>query len=124
MRSAAILSAMALAALLAGPARAAPWTLFGEPQPKSATAVERGRAVFDARCEICHGQGNDRAGTISLQFKYKGSKPALLEERADLTPQLVRYYVRHGVAMMPFFRKTELSDQELDDLAAYLGRQR
>ncbi len=122
MRRQAILVATALA--VAGPSAAAPWTLFREPKPASDLAVDRGRAVFDARCEICHGQGNDRAGTISLQFKYKGSKPALLEQRADLTPQLVRYYVRHGVAMMPFFRKTELSDSELDDLAVYLSRSR
>jgi (+)-pinoresinol hydroxylase len=118
------LSVAALAVIVAGPALAAPWTLFSEPQAKTPSAVDRGRAVFDARCEICHGQGNDRAGTISLQFKYKGSRPALLEDRADLTPQLVRYYVRHGVAMMPFFRKTELSDQELDELSAYLTRRR
>jgi (+)-pinoresinol hydroxylase len=118
------LSLAALAAVVAGPVRAAPWTLFRQPQAKTPAAADRGRAVFDSRCEICHGQGNDRAGTISLQFKYQGSKPALLEDRADLTPQLVKYYVRHGVAMMPFFRKTELSDQELDDLSAYLTRRR
>ena len=120
MRRQAILFAAALA--VAGPAAAGSWTLFGEPKPVSDRAIDRGRAVFEARCEICHGQGNDRAGTISLQFKYKGSKPALLEQRTDLTPQLVRYFVRHGVAMMPFFRKTELSDPELADLAAYLSR--
>jgi hypothetical protein len=62
------------------------------------------------------------AGTQALEAKYKGSKPALLEERTDLTPELVRFYVRHGSGVMPFFRKTEVSDADLDALAAYLSR--
>jgi (+)-pinoresinol hydroxylase len=32
--------------------------------------------------------------------------------------------VRTGVSVMPFFRKTEISDQELDALAAYLSTHR
>jgi hypothetical protein len=30
--------------------------------------------------------------------------------------------VRHGVSVMPFLRKTEISDADLDALAAYLTR--
>ena len=80
--------------------------------------------MFQGRCEICHGAGIDRAGTLSLQAKYDGAKPARLEERRDLTPAVVHFYVRNGSGMMPFFRKTEVSDAELDDLAAYLSRKR
>ncbi len=109
---------------VAGSARASPWSLFPSPAAKATTPIERGAVVFQGRCEICHGKGIDRSGAISLGFKYKGDKPALLEERRDLTPEVVRFYVRNGVAMMPFFRKTELSDDELDDLAAYLSRKR
>jgi (+)-pinoresinol hydroxylase len=39
----------------------------------------------------------------------------------DLTPDIVSYYVRNGVSIMPFFRKTEIDEQELNDLAAYLS---
>lgn len=124
MSRATILAGLAWAALMGGPVAAAPWTLFPAAPAKADTAEGRGHAVFLGRCEICHGSGPDRSGTISLQFKYAGAKPALLEDRTDLTPQLVRFYVRHGVAMMPFFRKTELGDAELDDLAAYLSRKR
>ncbi len=107
-----------------GTAEAAPWALFPAPASKTTTPIERGAVVFQGRCEICHGKGIDRAGTISLGFKYKGDRPALLEERRDLSPEVVRFYVRTGVAMMPPFRKTEVSDTELDDLAAYLSRKR
>jgi hypothetical protein len=30
--------------------------------------------------------------------------------------------VRHGISVMPHFRKTEISDTELDELAAFLAR--
>jgi mono/diheme cytochrome c family protein len=115
----------ACAIILTGPSAASPWSLFPRaPAPAGSPAVARGAEVFQGRCEICHGSGIDRAGTLSLQAKYSGAKPALLEDRRDLTPQAVRFYVRNGVAMMPFFRKTEVSDAELDDLAAYLSRTR
>ncbi len=61
-------------------------------------------------------------GTDALAAKYKGAKPALLEERIDLTPELIRTFVRNGVSVMPFFRKTELSDVDLEALSAYLTR--
>ena len=83
--------------------------------------VERGAAVFNNWCSACHSRGPQNApGTTSLQFKYQGSVPAALEERRDLTPDLVEFFVRNGVAMMAPFRKTEVSDADLDALAAYL----
>ena len=56
--------------------------------------------------------------------KYRGLKPAVLEDRTDFTPEIVKYYVRHGAGIMPFLRKTELSDADLDAIAAYLCRPR
>jgi mono/diheme cytochrome c family protein len=61
---------------------------------------------------------------MSWQFKYRGRLPAALEQRTDLTPQIVIYYVRHGIAMMPSFRKTELSDAQVAAIAAYLTRKK
>ena len=52
---------------------------------------------------------------------YKGAKPAMLEERTDLTPEIVKHFVRTGVTVMPFFRKTEINDADLDALALYLS---
>jgi mono/diheme cytochrome c family protein len=54
--------------------------------------------------------------------KYKGAKPALLTERKDLPPPVTKTFGRKGVSVMPFFRKTEISDADLDALAAYLAR--
>jgi mono/diheme cytochrome c family protein len=89
-----------------------------------ADSAEPGKAEFERSCSICHGAGPDRPGTNSLQIKYDGKVPALLEERTDLSADVVRYYVRNGVAMMPRFRKTELTDGQVDAIALYLTRAR
>ena len=78
--------------------------------------------MFDAWCAPCHGDGPGKPGTSALQALYKGAKPALLEERTDLVPALTRTFVRTGVSIMPFFRKTEISDADLEALAVYLAR--
>ena len=85
--------------------------------------TERGAAVFNNWCSACHSRGTQNApGTASLQNKYQGSVPAALEDRRDLTPDLVKFFVRNGVAMMAPLRKTEVSDADLDALAAYLSQ--
>ncbi len=119
-----LLAALAFCGSAASAPAASAWRLFSAQDSRSAPAADRGAVVFQNNCDICHGAGNDRAGTISLGFKYGAAKPARLEQRRDLTPELVRFYVRHGSGMMPFFRKTELSDPDLDALAAYLGRKK
>lgn len=122
--------ALALPALAQGPDSS--WTTF---PPKGDAAapplVRRGQEVFEARCHLCHGPeprdagpgfGARKAGTEALALKYQGKLPALLEERTDLTADMIRTWVRQGGGIMPFFRKTELSDADLDALAAYLTR--
>jgi mono/diheme cytochrome c family protein len=86
------------------------------------SAVERGAAVFNNWCSACHSRGPQNApGTASLELKYRGSVPAALEDRRDLTPELLKLFVRNGVATMAPFRKTEVSDADLEALAAYLS---
>jgi mono/diheme cytochrome c family protein len=100
----------------------AAWSRTRAADEASGTLAERGAAVFNNWCSACHSRGPMNApGTRSLEFKYRGELPAALEDRKDLTPELIEYYVRNGVAMMPFFRKTELSDDDVTALSAYLG---
>lgn len=80
-----------------------------------------GRHTFEKWCAPCHANQPRLAGTLALQNKYRGEVPAALEKRGDLTPDVVRYFVRNGVAWMAPFRKTEISDTELTALAAYLA---
>jgi len=128
-RKLAVLTALAFAGISAShPAAAAPqqegqriassWTthtVSGQGQPK-------GYVEYQKYCSACHGEGSDKPGTLALQAKYKGAVPALLDKRTDLTPALIKMYVRNGITVMPIFRKTEISDTELDAIAAYLTR--
>ena len=82
--------------------------------------MARGEAVFEYWCATCHSPGPGMPGTQALQAKYNGTLPAVLTERADLTPALISFYVRNGISVMPFFRKTEVSDADLEALAAYV----
>ena len=81
----------------------------------------RGNAVFQDWCAPCHAPGPRHPGTQALEQLYKGAKPAALEQRTDLEPELTRAFVRTGVSVMPPFRKTEISDADLEALAAYLA---
>jgi mono/diheme cytochrome c family protein len=84
--------------------------------------IAEGKQVYQYWCWNCHGEGVGKPGTQALAAKYKGSKPAILDQRTDLTPALTKVFVRKGVSIMPPFRKTEITDAELNSLAAYLTR--
>ena len=119
-----------IALIVAGPAAAqdapfpiAAWSRTMAAVETQGSPVERGAAVFNNWCSACHSRGPHNApGTASLQNKYQGSVPAALEDRRDRTPDLVKFFVRNGVAMMAPLRKTEVSDADLEALAAYLTR--
>jgi mono/diheme cytochrome c family protein len=86
------------------------------------SAADRGRQVYDKWCTPCHGSGEGKPGTIAAAAIYKGSKPAVLAERTDLTAAGIKTAVRSGVFVMPRFRKTEVTDGDLDAIVAYLTR--
>jgi mono/diheme cytochrome c family protein len=94
---------------------------FGAVAQAQDAPAARGQAVFQYWCAPCHAPGPRHPGTQALEALYKGAKPAALEERTDLVPELTRSFVRTGVSVMPPFRKTEISDADLAALAAYLA---
>lgn len=101
----------------------AAWSRTTASAEDKGSPVERGAAVFNNWCSACHSRGPQNApGTASLQNKYQGSVPAALQDRRDLTPDLIKFFVRNGVAMMAPLRKTEVSDADLEALAAYLAQ--
>jgi mono/diheme cytochrome c family protein len=107
------------------------WALT-TPKPDPALTdpiLRRGKAVFDGHCRTCHAAASSSAtrgffpGTYTLELRYKGKLPAALEERTDLTADRVAAVVRHGGGgFMPPLRPTELNDEELKAVAAYLSR--
>jgi mono/diheme cytochrome c family protein len=102
----------------------AAWSRTTAAAEDAGAPADRGAAVFNNWCSACHSRGPLNApGTTSLQNKYQGALPAALEDRTDLTAEVIELYVRNGIATMPFYRKTEISDADLTALAAYLVEQ-
>jgi mono/diheme cytochrome c family protein len=110
MKNARVGLLVALILIMTAPAFAAP----------DQDQIEKGHKVYDKWCFPCHGTGLGKPGTDSLAAR--GQKPAVLEERTDLTGPVIKTFVRHGVLFMPMFRKTEVSDTDLDAIVAYLTR--
>jgi (+)-pinoresinol hydroxylase len=134
-----LMTVLASAGVAADPASSpqSAWSPLAKPAAMPAlqnAREQRGREVFRERCAACHAAIPKNPigppylppmpGTLALQARYKGAKPAELEQRTDLTPEFVKAIVRGGLNSMPFFRPTELSDDDLTALGAYLARKR
>ena len=76
-----------------------------------------GKTAFDAACRPCHGPVGP--GTYMLERRV-GKDHALLTERDDLTGDYIRAVVRNGLNGMLAYRKTEVTDAELDAIIGYL----
>ena len=112
MRIRVVIAALGLAAACVTPARA----------QSVAPEHAAGEAVYQKWCAPCHAPGITHPGTHALMTKYDGIKSGVLLEWKDLPAVTVKYWVRHGISVMPHFRKTEISDAELEQLARYLAR--
>jgi mono/diheme cytochrome c family protein len=94
---------------------------------QNTSALTLGKETFELKCAPCHGTGpGDRGramlpGTDALRIKYQGKVPAALENRSDLRVPVLQQYLRHGTWSMPPFRKSELSDADISNIAAYLA---
>jgi (+)-pinoresinol hydroxylase len=84
--------------------------------------VEVGASVFDHWCLPCHGAGPHHPGTTALEAKYRGAVPSALQQRTDLDSGVIKTVVRNGAGNMAPFRKTEITDAELDALTLYLSQ--
>jgi mono/diheme cytochrome c family protein len=68
---------------------------------------KNGQAKFMQYCNKCHPQGEAGLG------------PAL---NSNPAPKFIKaFQVRHGLGVMPSFKKDEISDEELKDITSYLS---
>lgn len=70
-------------------------------------ALKNGEEQYMTYCQKCHPIGESGLG------------PAL---NTNPAPKFVkRFQVRHGLGVMPAFSKDEISDEDLDDILAYVA---
>jgi mono/diheme cytochrome c family protein len=68
--------------------------------------IANGERVYMANCQKCHPGGEGGLG------------PSII---ANPAPQFVkRFQMRHGLGVMPSFKKDEISKQDLHDISSYL----
>ncbi|WP_225011029.1 MULTISPECIES: c-type cytochrome [Novosphingobium] len=77
-----------------------------------------GAENYALKCAGCHNPGPGHPGTMLLD-QLKRPVPALIG-RKDLELDYLKSVVRHGLVEMPPFRPTELSDDEIAEIYAYI----
>ncbi len=102
--TAALLGLGGIAASIAGAQSAAP------PSPAQ---------IYGRECAICHAAGG--TGTRMLARRMPADM-AVLTDRPDLPAAYVKMVVRNGIGSMPAITRVEVTDAELDLIAAYLAK--
>jgi mono/diheme cytochrome c family protein len=87
------------------------------------TAMD-GKDLFSNRCGACHLAMGMGTNLITKQQLALGRPPAmgLLTNRDDLTADYVKTVARMGKNAMPRQTRVDVTDAELDKIAAYLGK--
>ena len=78
-----------------------------------------GKALFELYCIGCHGAGPGNPGTQRLEERLSADQAPLLG-RDNLQPDYVKLVVREGFKLMPPFRPSEITDEQLDLMTDYI----
>lgn len=85
--------------------------------------TSEGAALFSHRCGACHLTFGMGTNLITARQVAAKQKPVpLLADRTDLTADYVKAVARNGKGAMPRQTKVDVTDAELDKIAAYLGK--
>jgi mono/diheme cytochrome c family protein len=108
-----------------GPPPPPPYQMRSEmPSGDRLSGSKNGEDLFSNRCGACHLAGGMGSNLLTKQRMAMGEPPenGLLANRKDLTPDYVKTVVRMGKNAMPAQTKVDITDAELDAMAAYLGK--
>jgi mono/diheme cytochrome c family protein len=87
------------------------------------TPTSDGATLFSHRCGACHLTFGMGTNLITARQAAAGQKPVpLLADRTDLAADYVKAVVRNGKGAMPRQTRVDVTDPELDKIAAYLGK--
>lgn len=83
-----------------------------------------GKAIFEHSCGYCHFAGGMGTNLLTKQMMMMKRPPSdgLLSNRRDLTADYVKAVVRGGKGAMPAQTRVDLTDAELNAVAAYLSQ--
>jgi cytochrome c5 len=83
-----------------------------------------GKLLFEHHCGYCHLTAGMGTNLLTKQRVAAGEPPemGLLANRTDLTADYVKAVVRQGKNAMPPQTRVDVTDAELNSVAAYLGK--
>ena len=95
----------------------------GAPPPGDRLKPGRdGAQLFRNRCGACHLEGGFGTNVLAARFgRAHVNAPPLLTARKDLTADYVKQVVRQGKVAMPPLSRVEVTEAELDSIAAFLS---
>lgn len=106
--------------IIAQPPAEQPAVQTAPPEVASPPAVARtGEDIYNLQCKACHDPGGGHPAILLLAEKH-GAEKSVIKGREDLTEDYIKSIVRNGLLEMPPFRPTEVTDEELDLIAAYI----
>lgn len=91
----------------------------GAMQDRSAKSADE--VLYVEKCAMCHRQMG--MGTVILARRLPPGQ-AMLEAREDLTTDFVKLAVRQGIGNMPRIGRGEVSDPQLERIAALLAKEK
>jgi mono/diheme cytochrome c family protein len=97
------------------------WANPGSSAIQTRSAGTPAEALFVEKCSMCHRQMG--MGTVILARRMEPVK-AILENRDDLTAELINVVSRVGVGNMPRITRGEVSDEQLATIASYLVKKK
>ena len=90
------------------------------PEAESLTPKQQeGKQLFGATCIYCH---NPRGYATERLKARNGEDRSVLAQRTDLDAAYIRTVVRNGLISMPAYTPTDLSEAQIQAIAAYLTR--
>ncbi len=83
-----------------------------------------GERLFNNKCGACHLVGGMGTNLLTKQRVAAGlsAEGGLIATRTDIPPSYVKAVVRNGYIAMPRISRVEVTDPELNSIAAYLGK--
>lgn len=108
-----------------GPPPLPPYQVRAEAPKGDRLAVQsNGEALFSNHCGYCHLPGGMGTNLLIKQRVMAGDPPekGLLTNRTDLTVDYVKSVVRMGKVAMPRLTRVDVTDAELEAIAAYLAK--
>jgi mono/diheme cytochrome c family protein len=84
--------------------------------------AERGKAIYGSNCVACHGKGGDGKGPAAQAMRPPPTDFTLADWWKEKTDGQIAKMIKDGRAGTPMVAFSKLSEEEIDDLVAYMKK--